>query len=380
MIFSQAIHEAMRPDMFKRQSVLKHRKTTGNLALIAWQNGVKMIPAGSDCTVRGLQTRSIARGILAALLACLLCGNAAMADPSQIKLRDDFEGDTFSPTGGLFYKDNVEQRAGTHRTQGDVFRSGKKGLALSVVPHCKPDQRGCSERAEVWEKPELLAGYDKTLWYGLAMKLDDSPPSASHRFVVAQWKREIHPGADGDYSPFLAIRIIRGDYAITIDSDAISSRATDAQDQPLSCANGAARAMQRAQAKQTRMVVAMSAGALPGNFAGFDSCAPGVTVIARGGQLPKAESRWIDFVIKVKPGPDGDGEIELFADDAWIVTVRGRIGHQGPGLGANQYFKFGPYRDGGLKTNWQVFYDDFRRGPRCEDVAGPAVCDQVRAK
>ncbi len=328
----------------------------------------------------GAGSRSAAAHRLAGFLFTgLLSISSALADPSQLKLRDDFEGEDFAPSSGLFYKDNAEQRAGRYRTQSDVVRSGSKGLALSVVPQCRADQRGCSERAEVWEKPEVLAAYDKTLWYALSMKLDDTPPSAAHRYVVAQWKREIRAGADGDYSPFLAIRIIRGEFAVTIDSDSMPSRARGSQDNPLSCAAGSAPAMQRVDVKQTRLLVAASVDAAPRSFGGYDTCAPDISITRRGGKLPKAESRWIDFVVKVKPGPSGGGEIEIFADGAWIVSVKGRIGHEGPGLGPNQYFKFGPYRDGGQKDNWQVFYDDFRRGPACEDVAGPAVCDQLKA-
>jgi hypothetical protein len=136
--------------------------------------------------------------------------------------------------------------------------------------------------------------------------------------------------------------------------------------------------MQRAQANQTRFLVATSTGANPSSFGDYNTCAPDLQVTARGGVLPKAEPRWIDFVFKVKPGPRGGGEIEVFANQAWIVSIKGNIGHEAPGLGLNQYFKFGPYRDGGQKDNWQVFYDDFRRGPACEDVASPIVCDQLK--
>jgi Polysaccharide lyase len=334
------------------------------------------------CTGLGEKARSrsaTTRRLAGLLFTGLLPITSALADPSQLILRDDFEGESFAPAGGLFYKDNAEQRAGRYRTQTEVVRSGNRGLALSVVPQCRPDQRGCSERAEVWEKPEVLAAYDRTLWYALSMKLDDTPPSAAHRYVVAQWKREIRAGADGDYSPFLALRIIRGEFAITIDSDSVPSRARKPEDGPLSCSAGAAPAMQRGAVKQTRLLVAASVEAKVGSFGGYDTCAPDISITRRGGKLPKAESRWIDFVVKVKPGPAGGGEIEIFADRAWIVSVKGRIGHEGPGLGPNQYFKFGPYRDGGQKDNWQVFYDNFRRGPTCEDVAGPSVCDQMKA-
>jgi Polysaccharide lyase len=321
-----------------------------------------------------------AHNLAATLVVGALTMTSALADPSQLRLRDDFEGEGFSPSGGLYYKDNAEQRAGKYRTQTDVVRSGSKGLSLSVVPQCRPDQSGCSERAEVWEKPEVLAAYDKTLWYALSIRLDDKPPSALHRYVVAQWKREIKAGADVDYSPFLAIRIIRGKLAVTIDSDAMPSRTRKADDQSLSCVAGAAPAMQRADAKQTRLLIAASVDAAAKDFGGYDTCASDLSITQRGGTLPSATSHWIDFVFMVKPGPRGSGEIELFADGSWIVSVKGRIGHEGPGLGINQYFKFGPYRDGGQKDTWQVFYDDFRRGPQCDDVAGPLVCNQLQAR
>jgi hypothetical protein len=315
---------------------------------------------------------------LAALAsASVLVAGVAAIDPSQLTLRDDFEGVGFSPDSGLYYKDNAEQRAGRFRTQPDIFRGGAKGLELTVAPQCRPDQDGCSERAEVWERPEVLARYDRTLWYAFSMKLDDPPPSAEHRYMVAQWKRAILPKAEGDYSPFLGLRIIRGQFALTIDSDAMASRSRTASDQPLACAGGAAPAMQRARAKQTRLLIAASADADPAVFREYGACAPDIHVTDRGGKLPRLESRWMDFVFKVKPGPRGDGEIEVFADGRWIVSVKGRIGHEGPGLGPTQYFKFGPYRDGGRTDTWRVFYDDFRRGPACADVAGPEVCGQL---
>jgi hypothetical protein len=316
---------------------------------------------------------------LAAALAMAFAARAAFADPSQLKLREDFEGDGFAPAGGLYYKDNEEQRAGRHRTQSDVVRSGAKGLELVVAPRCRPDKSGCSERAEVWEKPEVLAGYDKALWYAFSMKLDDPPPSAEHRHMVAQWKRAILPTAEIDYSPFLGLRIIQGELALTIDSDALPSRPRLAEDRPLSCLGGGTPAQQRSRAKQTRLLIAATASADPMTFKEFDVCAPDVRIVQRGGKLPKAEPRWIDFVFKVKPGPRGDGEIEVFANGAWVVSVKGRIGHEGPGLGPTQYFKFGPYRDGGRMDSWKVFYDDFRRGPGCADVAGPDVCGQLDA-
>jgi hypothetical protein len=96
-------------------------------------------------------------------------------------------------------------------------------------------------------------------------------------------------------------------------------------------------------------------------------------VINRGNFLPSPRSGWIDFAIYSKPGPGGTGHIEIFANDKWIVTVRGRIGHSEKGLGQHQYFKFGPYR-ANHDDVWTLYYDEFRRSPNCLDVLGPVPC------
>ena len=91
---------------------------------------------------------------------------------------------------------------------------------------------------------------------------------------------------------------------------------------------------------------------------------PAVAITDHGNKLPAPDSGWIDFAIYTRPGPDGTGRIEIFANDKWVVTVTGMIGHGDRGLGQNQYFKFGPYRAGAAGT-WALYYDDFRRSPDC---------------
>ncbi|MNL88610.1 hypothetical protein D3C87_2184170 [compost metagenome] len=53
--------------------------------------------------------------------------------------------------------------------------------------------------------------------------------------------------------------------------------------------------------------------------------------------------------------------------------MTGHIGHDDKGLGKNQYFKFGPYRAAD-KTDWTLFYDDFRRSANCADVLKGGAC------
>lgn len=295
------------------------------------------------------------------------------ADPSDLVLRDSFHDGQFAPGSGLFYKDNPEQRAGRVDFQQRHVATGRAAVTLTVVPACRSPGETCSERAEVWERPSVLAPYDRPVWYGFSMYLEDPLPQDDGRYVMAQWKREILPEAKRDYSPFLALRLYRGRLGVTVETDLIESFPVGGARRPDGCRDGEARVLSRPTARQTRALVAIESGASPSNYpAYFDSCAPGITVI-RHADLPSAQQGWIDFVIRSQPGPDGDGHVEIIANGVHIATVRGHIGHRGPGLGQNQYFKFGPYRAPGHRP-WSVSYGDFRRGPRCTDVIRGGQC------
>ena len=107
-----------------------------------------------------------------------------------------------------------------------------------------------------------------------------------------------------------------------------------------------------------------------------NGCTSDLDIIRHAPGLPAADSGWIDFALMIQTGPEGGGRIEILANERWIATVKGRIGHQGEGLGDKQYFKFGPYR-AAQETEWTVLYDRFRRGPECEDVASEKACSMV---
>ncbi|AOO79505.1 heparin lyase I family protein [Bosea vaviloviae] len=294
-------------------------------------------------------------------------------DPARLVLSDDFEAGRFAPEGGLYYKDNAEQRGGRAVFQDRNVRSGSGALSLSVAPSCPAAADDCSERAEVWETPEVLARYDQTVWYGFAMFMDDPLPQDDGRYVMAQWKREIIPGADGDYSPFMALRLYEGHLGVTIETDTIKTFPIGSPARPNGCLPGEAWAVNRPAARQTRALVAIESGTTPKNYPTyFDSCAPGI-VVTRHADLPSAQKGWVDFVFRSSPGPAGDGHVEIIADGVHVATVKGHIGHSGPGLDKNQYFKFGPYRAPNPQS-WSLTFDDFRRGPRCADVIRSGQC------
>ncbi len=318
---------------------------------------------------------SVRRSAAALLISAFSSAMALAEDTSQLKLYDSLQASDFAPEGGLFYKKNEEQSAGTVTFQSEA--DGHKALKLSVEAKCAAQKKSCSERAEVWEKPEVLALYDKPLWYAFSMMLDRPVPTVRHRYVMAQWKREIIPGANGDYSPFLGLRLLEGRLLMTVDTDEASYEPMGTPERPDSCKPGEALASEPDDYNQVRILAV--AGPVPGDppVRGYNGCTADLQVTLRGNELPPADSGWVDFIFMVKPGPSGDGHIEIAANGKWVATVKGHIGHQGPGLDEHQYFKFGPYR-AGQPEPWTIFYRDFKRGPQCTDVSGSELCGAIR--
>ena len=293
---------------------------------------------------------------------------AAGSPRAQDVLADDFDGTGFSASGRLFYKNNAEQAAGAIRFQSEVVRSGTGALQLSVGESCPKDAPDCSERAEVWEKPSAHVPYLQGAWYGFSVKFGDPVPQDDHRYLIAQWKRAILPGAAGDFSPLLALRLSRGKLFATVETGPLETHPGS----PAGCPAGEAPVFAAKSRQQVRALVATQADWNAEDGQLFKGCAAGIRIDG-GGPLPAPASGWIDFAIYSRPGPRGGGRIEIIANGARVASVSGQIGHEGEGLGADQYFKFGPYRAGGTGV-WTMYYDSFRRGPRCEDVTEAKNC------
>ena len=315
---------------------------------------------------------------IAMFLASVLSSAEAIADDTSAKLFDSFDGSDFSASGGLYYKDNAEQRSGKVEFQEQVTLDGGGALKLSVVPGCGVNSADCSERAEIWERPHLRVPYQEAVWYGFAVKFADPIPRDDHRYLIAQWKREIDPGAPGDFSPFLALRLRKGKLFATIEANHFAPVSSEPKGTPARCGEGRTPVWLRPDTNQMRALVATDGNWESEDGALFSACTDKITIIDRGNKLPAPDSGWIDFAIMTKPGPDGTGHIEIFANGLWIVTIKGYIGHNDPPLGDHQYFKFGPYR-AASSTEWTLYYDDFRRSPDCTDVLrDQAACALVR--
>lgn len=316
-----------------------------------------------------------AAGLLVLGLAFSLASAPAFADPAAMRLEDGFEAADFSPAGGLYYRENFEQSAGSVVFQDQIARTGRGGLKLTVRPICPAESDGCSERAEIWEKTELRVPYDTGVWYGFSMRFDDPPPSDNHRYVMAQWKREIGPDADGDFSPFLGLRLRQGVMFATVETNFMPVPADAPQPEGGLCPAGWVPVWLRPETRQMRLLVAMDDSWTPAITPEFRHCTDALR-LSGPGVLPRPAPEWHDYAFYTRPGPDGGGRIVLAVDGAAVRVIEGRIGHDDRGLGENQYFKFGPYRDAG-EGSWTLFYDNFLRAPDCTALLPEATCNAV---
>lgn len=311
-------------------------------------------------------------------VSCLFAAPAGADGGRSQKLVDGFDGVDFAPEGGLYYHNNDEQMAGSYIFQSSVKRTGTGALELSVRSRCSANDDKCSERAEIREETALRVPYGEPVWYGFAMKLAEPIPEDHHRYLMAQWKREIGPEAVGDFSPFLALRMDRGKMFFTVETNYIAGGPTPEGGVAGHCSQGSSPVWFRPETKQMRALAASGFDWTEADMtAKFPSCTDKISVV-RHNPLPTASSKWVDFAIYSHPDPKGKGRIEIFANNVWISTITGHIGHGDAGLGKNQYFKFGPYRAGRTGT-WTVYYDDFRRSPDCIDVLrDEKACAAVR--
>lgn len=323
--------------------------------------------------------KSLHAALLLLPLALAVAVPAKAGDALSTRLQDGFEGEDFAPEGGLYYKKNDEQAAGSFSFQSEEKFSGSRSLKLSVRENCDPAIENCSERAEIWEKPALRVPYDKGVWVGFAVKLADPVPQNDHRYLIAQWKREIGPDAEGDFSPFLALRMRNGKLFATVETNYHKPESASSGSHAVAaCPDGQTPVWLRPETNQIRALVATDSAFQPGDGEEFTACSSAIRVTRHGNPLPLPSSGWIDFAVYTRPGADGSGHIELFANGKPIVTVKGAIGHNDFGLLENQYFKFGPYRAAGEGV-WTLYYDEYRRSPDCMDVLkDAALCAAAR--
>ena len=242
-----------------------------------------------------------------------------------------------------------------------------------MKPLCAAEDDGCSERAEIWERTELRVPYDQGVWYGFAVKFADPIPTDDHRYLIAQWKREIDPGAEGDFSPFLALRVRNGKLFATVETNYIAPgrqrRAKRRQrlqgrggaglvqtgDQPDAGAGGDRRGLERRRQRPLPRLHHAITVDRPRQQA-----AAAVVGMDRLRDLHKAGAG--------RPRPYRD-----LANGKPIVTVKGQSAMPTRAW-QEPVFQVRSVPGRSHTTDWTLYYDDFRRSPRCADVMGESQC------
>ncbi len=156
----------------------------------------------------------------------------------------------------------------------------------------------------MWEKRKVLVPYGDEVWYAFSMKMVDPIPQEDHRYLMAQWKRQIRPEAQKSYSPFLALRLDKGKIIFTTETDEVKVEPLGTAERPDKCKPGETLVDNRPHDEQTRALVAWQADMAPSAWRYHNGCTSEIK-LKRYGPLPAANSGWIDFVFDVKTGPRG---------------------------------------------------------------------------
>jgi hypothetical protein len=204
-----------------------------------------------------------------------------------------------------------------------------------------------SERAELWEANRTWLKFGTEVWYAFTMYVDPSVSPREQRLVIGQWKGE------NDKSPMIAQRFTEHRFTISVEQDNDAGR-SDPRD--LQCRiyvahdDGPAGAGDEGQPRRLK---APSSARLPVDSVSHDLaevihdpshlCARDIE-IQHYNDLPDAFGHWTRMLYHIKATADSGGLLEIWANGAPIVSVRGRFGFRAD-RGTTQRFKFGPYRN-----------------------------------
>ncbi len=258
-------------------------------------------------------------------------------------MADSFEGPKFDTEKWS----TIQLLPGRSRFEPIDETSGPRAYALTVGP----EDRGCGEdcqRNEIRESSKYRTVFGEECWYAFRFRIEgDIPILGSQRWVIGQWKQQ------NGYSPFLAQRFDNGVFHITVESGEQRVLLAKADGDP----QQVARALIGGDLSAFRF--------LHEKYRFFGKRQLSLDV-GDNPILPNPKNNWVEMMYRVRGGFDGSGVVEVWADHRFIVRATGPIGAEGA-EGPGQYFKFGQYRTlmTGTSTIW---IDDFRRGPRREDV------------
>ena len=268
------------------------------------------------------------------VLAGLLAGAATPAahwGSATVDMADGFEAPGLNDD--LWSRNVLIDGAAT--VQGQVVRSGRQALALTVRPEDVPLGDG-KERAELGENPRYYRPFGTEVWYGFSWHVPEPVPDDGNRIVIGQWQN-----VDGG-RPFLAQRFRNGDFYITV-FDATGPD-FDMSVPTSGCLVRIAREHCERPARPVR-------------------CGTDLTV-EEFGCLPSPTEDWVDMVYRVDAGADGNGLVEVWANGVLVSRATGSFGYRNADW---QFFKFGPYRDP-VDYPTTVYFDNYRRGTSHEAV------------
>ncbi len=327
-----------------------------------------------------MRAHRLSRALTAAFSCMLLAGSFARAQG----IRDDFHGARLSSeTWFVCHRDENEFTIVPVPDQGfsaaKALVRGRASVArpgVSAAHTACADERGAytrdgAQRAELWEEDALHQPFGTEVWYQFAMYIDPSIASRHRHLVIGQWKQR------GGNSPFVAQRFRGRTFTITIEQDNRSPARDPGKTQ---CRVVVA---SERDERPSKLALVARAGAMPSTdpsdadpVQGLapaswldrpQGCATDISV-QRFGPLPDPFGRWTVMRYHIKATADGDGLLEVWADGRPIVKVTGRIGFAADRETADQYFKFGPYREPAEGSIYAMLAR-FRRGPTLDDVA-----------
>jgi len=227
-----------------------------------------------------------------------------------------------------------------------------------------------TQRAEIWEKRELVQPFGTETWIQFDFMVASPPPGAAvPRLVIGQLK------ADGDHSPVLAQRFTGRTFMVTLSQDNDDpERHPDDKDCRVIVAHDAS-VLARTKGAG---VLAGSVGHDPRDVEHAPPIGPGapprgckrdITVDARE-LLPSPFDKWVRMTYRIRPGIE-NGLLEVWADGRLIAKAAGRIGYR-DGVAGSQYFKFGPYADP-APYDLKAYLARYRRAPTCAQLGKPSA-------
>ena len=83
--------------------------------------------------------------------------------------------------------------------------------------------------------------------------------------------------------------------------------------------------------------------------------------------LPDPRFEWVDLTVRIKGSLEGEGIVEIYANDRFVVRATGKIGVDSPS-GSKTHFRVGHRRDR-TGSDAILLIDDYRRGPTRASVA-----------